>query len=941
MTTVAGYLSLLEESDSDLISYALTSLNNVVSSNWAEIANHVNQVGGFAKNQSLPYRKLAALVASKIYFFLDKMEESLEYALTAEELFDVNVNSEYVSALVAKAIDTFVNVRIGRSDLSPAAKQAGEIPPPDSRLKQIVSGMFERCYAEGKHKEALGVALESRSLNRIQQSIVTSANKSEMLHYCFEICMHQVSSRHFRHAVFRLLVSIYSEMSNPDYVPIVKILVFLNEGAQIGAILQKLLAGSEQDVLLAYQLAFDLSDSATQQLLQIISDTLAPNPGAAKPASLQKILDILSGTVALELYIDFLAKTNKTDLLILKNIKESLEVRNSVCHNATVLAHSIMQAGTTKDTFLRENLEWLGRATHWAKFSATAGLGVIHKGQVKNGMSLLQSYLPRPNSKNGPYCEGGALYALGLIHTNHGAGVVPYLVEALASSIQSSNNIMQSGACLGLGVAAMGTQNEAILEQLFTVLRSENAVAGEAAGIAIGLVMLASANQTALTTMIQHAHLTDHEKIIRGIAIGCALIMYGQEEAADTLIEMLAGDKDPILRYGGMFAIGMAYCGTANNAAIRRLLHTAVSDVSDDVRRAAVLCLGFLLFRQPELCPKLVSLLAGSYNPHVRYGATLAVGISCAGTSLKAALDLLEPMTRDDKDFVRQGAFIAISMVLIQTSAADEPAVAKFRALFAERIAYKHEPLMAKFGAILASGIIDAGGRNVTIALQSQSGHLNLPGIIGLCLFTQYWYWYPLIHFLSMSFQPTAIIGLTGDLKIPAWSFVSNAPPSRYAYPEPYKAPAAAAPTSIKTAVLSTAKKAQQRAAQKAADKPDAKEKEEEKPTEETAASTTPTAAPSAPEPSSETLQNPARVTPRQLAVISFSSQHRWVPVDASRSKTGGIIILADSQPDQPVLESSTAHAEPTTTPIPSAPSVVETDTIEPPESFELSDDFL
>ena len=42
-------------------------------------------------------------------------------------------------------------------------------------------------------------------------------------------------------------------------------------------------------------------------------------------------------------------------------------------------------------------------------------------------------------------------------------------------------------------------------------------------------------------------------------------------------------------RYGGMFVIGMAYRGTANNAAIQKLLHFAVSDVSDDVRRAAVL----------------------------------------------------------------------------------------------------------------------------------------------------------------------------------------------------------------------------------------------------------------------------------------------------------------------------------------------------------------
>lgn len=73
-----------------------------------------------------------------------------------------------------------------------------------------------------------------------------------------------------------------------------------------------------------------------------------------------------------------------------------------------------------------------------------------------------------------------------------------------------------------------------------------------------------------------------------------------QEEAAEGTIEQLARDRDPILRYGAMYAIGMAYCGTSNNNAIRRLLHVAVSDVSDDVRLAAVTCLGFVLFRTPE-----------------------------------------------------------------------------------------------------------------------------------------------------------------------------------------------------------------------------------------------------------------------------------------------------------------------------------------------------
>ena len=78
----------------------------------------------------------------------------------------------------------------------------------------------------------------------------------------------------------------------------------------------------------------------------------------------------------------------------------------------------------------------------------------------------------------------------------------------------------------------------------------------------------------------------------------------------------------------------MAYCGTGNNKAIRRLLHVAVSDVNDDVRRAAVTALGFILFRTPKQVPRIVQLLSESYNPNVRYGATLALGISCAGTGL-------------------------------------------------------------------------------------------------------------------------------------------------------------------------------------------------------------------------------------------------------------------------------------------------------------------
>ena len=174
------------------------------------------------------------------------------------------------------------------------------------------------------------------------------------------------------------------------------------------------------------------------------------------------------------------------------------------------------------------------------------------------------------------------------------------------------------------------------------------------------------------------------------MSLGIALTVYGREEEADTLIEQMTRDQDPILRYGGMYALALAYRGTANNKAIHQLLHFAVSDVSDDVRRTAVLALGFILYNKPEQTPRIVSLLSESYNPHVRYGAPLAVGISCAGSGLSEAISLLEPLTSDVVDFVRQGALIAMAMVMIQTNESYDSRVGAFRRKLEKIILDKH-----------------------------------------------------------------------------------------------------------------------------------------------------------------------------------------------------------------------------------------------------------
>lgn len=485
------------------------------------------------------------------------------------------------------------------------------------------------------------------------------------------------------------------------------------------------------------------------------------------------------------------------------------------------------------------------------------------------------------------------------------------------------------GSCLGLGLAAMGTANQEVYSACEGLVSFDSAVVGEAAGLAMGLTMLGTGDGAAIDFMRKYATDTEHEKIIRGLSVGIGLVMYGKQDQADTLIEALSHDKDPILRAGAVHATAMAYAGTNSNKSIKRLLHVAVSDTSDDVRRAAVTSLGFILFRTPEQCPSVVSLLCESYNPHVRYGSCLALGIACAGTGLREAIALIEPMLMDSTPYVRQGACIAMALVMIQQPNS-HPKSDSFRKTLAKTIAEKHEDSMAKFGAILAQGILEAGGRNVTIALQ-RGGHMRMPTVVGLLVFTQHWFWHPFAHFLSLAFTPTAVACLNVNLQMPKLDIRSNSKPSAFAYPAKLEPPKEKAKEKVETAVLSVTNKAKAKAAKKAGDKDDA-------PAADVSSEAAPEAAqpmdvdggagkedaaekpktPDVPEPDFVMLANPARVVPAQLPVITIESTGRYHAVKQGPIVGCGVIILTDSTPDvaenliviQAAAESGTGAAD-------------------------------
>lgn len=895
-SSASGILSFLEESNTALQVQALKRIYSIVDVHWAEICGFLPRIEELAEDTSFPASKLAAAVASKCFYHLQAYNDALRLALSAGEFFDVSQKSEYIDAMLARCIDEYKSVRQQVEAEAQSASPSGEsaLLALDPRIEGIVEAMFHRCYADGCFEQALGVALDTYRIDKVDE-VCTRARQharnllsssaslcgfdsstggepeeegsvqkpvNYILDYAFRLCRggaRSIPSRRFRLEVISILVSQYKTQigvhEQSDYSNICFGLQCLDQPGAVAIILKQLCEGSLESHLQALQICFDMQESENQGfVIQVVaalqpSAPVAPTEGSSSEATgdaamqteavsstsdtsdiykkrLSKLMRILLEGFDVDLHLNFLFKQSHSDLSILTAIKQATStVHNGVLHNATVVSHGFMQCGTTIDSFLRDNLDWLGKANNWAKFTAVSSIGVVHKGHVHESMSLLAPYLPQAGQSASPYSEAGALYALGLIHANKGGAgdstVIRYLSDALKNS--GTNDTVQHGACLGVGLAAMATADADIFESLRQVLFTDNAVAGEGAALSIGLLMIGQSHTDLATTeipnLLNQAHDSPHEKIVRALALSIAMFVYGKEESADVIIEQLTRDRDPLIRYGGMYAIGMAYIGTGDNGAIKKLLHVAVSDVNDDVRRAAVMCLGFVSFRNPETVPKLVSLLAESFNPHVRYGACLAVGIACAGNVSKDALDLLTPMLEDEVDFVRQGALIATALVLQQVAEARSPSVKKFRELLTTVVADKYQPAIAKSGAILAAGILDAGGRNVVLSLQSRAGFMKMGAAVGVLMFLQYWYWYPLMNMLSLAFSPTVLIGLNEDFDMPTnFSVFCNTPASVFAYPST-EAKKSDEKKMVATAVLSTTAKAKIREARKEARK--------------------------------------------------------------------------------------------------------------------------
>lgn len=550
--------------------------------------------------------------------------------------------------------------------------------------------------------------------------------------------------------------------------------------------------------------------------------------------------------------------------------------------------------------------------------------------------------------------------------TGGGDGAAGAMIGASGGTSQdlgrNINEVMQHGACLGLGLSALATCDARAIAALKTVLMLDVTVSGEAAGLALGVTCLGSGDQALVNELLVCAAETRHEKIIRACGLAVAMVSFRREEKASEWIAQMIRSNEALIRYGACYTMALAYCGTASDTCLRQLLHQAVSDPSEDVRRAAIISIAFVLCNAPQKLPRLFKLLADSFSIHARYATLLALGIGCAASKDPEALAIVCEGVKDPSDIVRQAAHIALGLILQQTSEKEKenekekettntdnsggadgkdgkeadgkdgkeadgkdgkavmskgpkrlpanPSARDARDYLLHISCDLKTEQIARVGALLGLGLLDAGGRNTVCSFFSPNGQIRQDAVVGYLLFAQYWHWYPMMHMLSLTMTPNALIAVDSQLRIPqAFHVECLAPKNAFTYPPKFEPPKKNVAAKNVVNLLATEKKAAKKPGPSNANADDSADHSKTSmtaaaPDSATKADSSATAVAGGAggqgevrkEEEKHIVKNMSRLINAQLPILQASSSSRYTPIFRKRKIRPGMLVVFDNR---------------------------------------------
>lgn len=481
---------------------------------------------------------------------------------------------------------------------------------------------------------------------------------------------------------------------------------------------------STEDKAIRRQMAFliarqriwlDVTEDDDPELQECLNNTRLPDHFKA----LAKELNILDPKTTDDIYKTHLESARTAGLTNTDSARHNL---------ASAFVNAFVNAGFGNDKMMlvQENKSsWVWKTKDEGMMSTAASLGMLMQWDVEMGLDKIDPYTYLSED----YIKAGAMLATGII--NSGVRMDSDPAMALLGddvNLVNKNVSIRMASIMGLGLAYAGSNKEDLLDLLLPIVgdTSLDMQLSAMAALSLGLIFVGSAHSDVSEAIIQTFLDEDRTKQLkdkwtRFMALGLALLFFGQQEEVDVILETLKAIDHPMSKPTSVLAEVCAWAGTGAVLKLQQLLHICNDHIEDDsdekkgdelLQSYAVIGLSLVAMGEDvgqEMVLRTFGHLMHYGEANIRKAVPLALGLISPSNPQMKVYDTLSRYSHDNDNDVAVNAIFAMGLLGAGTNNA------RLAQLLRQLASYYHRDPNALFMVRIAQGLLHMGKGTLSV----------------------------------------------------------------------------------------------------------------------------------------------------------------------------------------------------------------------------------
>ncbi|PSN61915.1 26S proteasome regulatory complex, non-ATPase subcomplex, Rpn1 subunit [Corynespora cassiicola Philippines] len=454
---------------------------------------------------------------------------------------------------------------------------------------------------------------------------------------------------------------------------------------------------------------FDVSDDDDPELQECMNNTRLPDHFKA----LGKELNILDPKTPDDIYKTHLESSRTAGLTNTDSARHNL---------ASAFVNAFVNAGYGNDKLMLDSdskNSWVWKTKDEGMMSTAASLGMLMLWDVEGGLDKIDPY----SNVDEDLIKAGAMLATGIFNS----GIRMESDPALAllgdeDNLAHKNVNIRVCSIMGLGLAYAGSNKEELLELLLPIVQdtSLDMQLSAMAALSLGLIFVGSANGDVVDALVNTLMDEDRTKQLkdkwtRFMALGLALLFFGQQEEVDVILETLKALDHPMSKPTAVLAEVCAWAGTGAVLKIQQLLHICNEHIEEDsdekkgdelLQSYAVIGLSLVAMGEDigqDMILRTFGHLMHYGEANIRKAVPLAMGLISPSNPQMKVYDTLSRYSHDNDNDVAVNAIFAMGLLGAGTNNA------RLAQLLRQLASYYHRDPNALFMVRIAQGLLHMG----------------------------------------------------------------------------------------------------------------------------------------------------------------------------------------------------------------------------------------